>query len=526
MFNREINAFRKKVTKNTVRFALVYPSLYEAMVASLGVHMLYFMINENYDEVYIERFHVQRVSRGEAPNRSLETGSLLKDFELIFTSIHYEPDIANLIKIMHSSGLEPLSSLRGTPVVAGGPAVMMNPHPYSDIIDVMVIGEIEETIPRIVEKWLEHRFDKKRFLEEVSELEYTYVPSVDGPEEKVYRRWTTDLNNSYYPLVQFRSLDIEHPFGDGFMLETSRGCRFWCRFCVESRLFKPYRYRSFDTMKKIVEKGLALNGVNRVLLYALSFPSNLDEKRIAEYVVFNGYKIAVPSLRLDNLDSDFMDLIKAGGQLSLTLAPESFSTFTQRLIAKYFNVDSTVSKIIELINRGFNIKLYLMYGFPGERATDIKVTLDVLKGVASRAREKGVELKISLNPLIPKPHTVFQWFGMASLEKARRTLKIYLNELPGFIDTRFYELNYAWVQATICLADRSIGRVLVQWGVDGGGLGAWRRALKDLSYRFDYVFKGWRYGDKLPWSNIILNNENEKVLEAEYDVFKRLLSTN
>lgn len=525
MNTREINVVKKKVTRNTVRFALVYPSLYEAMVASLGVHILYYMVNEVFTEVFTERFCIQKGLGGDHVYRSLETGSLLKDFELIFTSIHYEPDIANLVKILYTSGLNPLASMRNIPVIAGGPAVMSNPHPFSDIVDVAVIGEVEETVPVIVEKWIENRFNKRRFLEEVSELDYTYVPSIDDPEEKVYRRWTVDLNSAYYPLRQFRSLDFKHPFGEGFMLETSRGCRFWCRFCVEARLFKPYRYRCFDKMKEMVDKGLILNGVNRVLLYALSFPSNFDEKRLVEYLVSNGYKVAVPSLRLDNLDPDFVELIKAGGQLSITVAPESFSPFIQRFIAKYFDVNLTLNKIIDLINRGFSIKLYLIYGFPGERLMDVKLTIEVLRKIAKYALEKGVELKISLNPLIPKPHTVYQWLGMVDLEKARRTLRIFLNELPGLIDTRVYEINYAWVQATISLADRSIGKVLIKWGVDGGGLGAWRRVLKEFSYRFDYVFKGWRYGDKLPWSNIVLDDVNEKVLEAEFEVFRKLVST-
>ncbi len=127
----EYNVIRKKIRRDTIRVAYVYPSIYEVMAASLASHMIYYMINEYYPEVYMERFHTQKLVGEEPLPRSLETGSPLRDFPVMITSIHYEPNIASLIRILKSSGIEPLRRKRGQILLAGGPAVMANPHPYS-----------------------------------------------------------------------------------------------------------------------------------------------------------------------------------------------------------------------------------------------------------------------------------------------------------------------------------------------------------------------------------------------------------
>lgn len=516
----EYNTVKKRVSRNTIRMIYLYPSLYEAMVASLSSHIIYYMINEEFEDVYLERTYL---SSKQGPYYSLETKTTLRNFEFIVTSLHYELDIANLVWMLHSSGIDPRNRFRSQPIIAGGPAVMSNPHPYSKIIDVAVIGEAEVTLPAIVEKWVENRFDKKRFLEEVSSLEYVYVPSIDEPDEKIYRRYVEDLDSAFYPIKQFRSVNVEHPFGEGFMVETSRGCRYWCRFCMESRLFKPYRSRSFGKLREIIDQGLLTNNLNKVIIYSLSFPSSNVEKLIIQFIAEHGYSVSIPSLRLEYVEDDFLDLIKKAGQRSLTIAPEYLCPTIQRLIAKYMDLDLVLNSIYRIIDHGFDVKMYLMYGFKNESLDDIRVMLDSIRKIASRAREKGVKVKISLNLLIPKPHTVFQWIGMIDLVRAREILRYIKRELPGYVDTKLYEINYAWVQSAISLSDQSISDVLIQWGLEGGGLGSWRRVLKKTGFSTKYVFEGYRFGEKLPWSNIALNEDLEKILLAEYEVWRRII---
>ena len=164
----EVNIVRKKITRSTVRVALLYPSLYSVMSSSLSIHIIYYMLNENYKEVYVERFHVKNLYGEEPPPRSLETNSPLKDFEIILVSMHYEPDIARLVKLLYYGKIDPRRTIRDKIVVAGGPPFIANPKPYSDIVDIAVVGEIEAILPEIIEYWMSYRGDKKRFLEDYS----------------------------------------------------------------------------------------------------------------------------------------------------------------------------------------------------------------------------------------------------------------------------------------------------------------------------------------------------------------------
>ncbi|HDI02309.1 MAG TPA: radical SAM protein, partial [Ignisphaera sp.] len=112
----EYNTIVKKITPHILRVAYLYPSIYEAMLSSLVAHIIYFMVNEYFPEIFLERFCVKKLKGTEPPPRSIDTQSLLKDFDLIITSLHYEPDIANTIRILYAAGIDPLRKMREKPI--------------------------------------------------------------------------------------------------------------------------------------------------------------------------------------------------------------------------------------------------------------------------------------------------------------------------------------------------------------------------------------------------------------------------
>ena len=66
-----------------------------------------------------------------------------------------------------------------------------------------------------------------------------------------------------------------------------------------------------------------------------------------------------------------------------------------------------------------------------------------------------------------------------------------------------YPPKWAVVQAAIALADRRISKTLAEWSMLGGGLGAWRRAVKRTNYSLDYVFRSRT--PPYPWSHIVVS---------------------
>ncbi len=519
----EFNIVRKKLRKGLIRVAYVFPSTYEAMASSLVSHMIYFMLNELFDEIYVERFHLTNLFGEEPPPRSLETSSPLKDFDLIITSIHYEPVISGLIRILDAAGISPFRKDRSIPIIAGGPGIMANPHPFEEIIDAFIIGEVEESLPRIMEIFIENMDNKKMFLEELSSMQQVYVPGYSG--DKIFRSYHKNLDEGYYPIRQFQHTEKEPVYGRGFLLETSRGCKYWCRFCMEGRLFKPYRYRSYSVLKELVEKGLDINNLKRVIIFSLIFLGNPNEKQLLEYLVSENIQVTIPSLRVENLRSDTLELLKNSGQKMLTIAPESFSPFIQRVIGKYIDVKYVYSIIESVIDEGFDVKLYVIVGFKGETFDDVKETIQGIKRLAKYARTRGRKITVTVNPLVPKPKTMFQWIGMMDLDYLKHVLSLMRRELRGLTDTRPLYANWAWIQASISLADKRIGKVLVEWSLEGADLGSWRRVIKRTGFNTRYVFDGYSFDTPLPWDDIVISEKVEELSRVEYLLWKRLVDS-
>jgi radical SAM superfamily enzyme YgiQ (UPF0313 family) len=509
----------KNPLRVNARIAYVYPGSYEAMTSSLAHDLLYTYVNKR-DDVYLERFTLDSGSG----LRSIETGSPLKDFDAILTTLHYELDIANLVRLLSSAGLDPRRGGRSIPVIAGGPVVMANPMPYMGVVDAFVVGEIEATIGGVVDAVSKRAGEgKKAVLEELSDLSYVFAP---GFNEGAERRYAEDLNGVEYPLRQVYDTEREPAFGLGFKLEVSRGCLFHCSFCMETRLFQPFRHRSMGRIKELVERGLEYNGLDRVVVYALSFPVVREDVELLEYLAERGLRAVLPSIRLEKIDKRILELIKGIGQRELTLAPESFSFFTQRALMKYPGLVNLLSdKIESVLEAGFDVKLYLIYGVKGEGLRDLEETLSVLRDLAGRARLRGRRLIASFNPLIPKARTPFAYIGMRPLEELRAMRKLIEKELRGVGVVRELDIKEGLIQAALSLGGGGLADAVVEWSLRGGGYSNWVKVVREKNLDLSYVQRGLNPEEEPPWRPIVIDKTEEKVLEAQLEVLRSLVSS-
>ncbi len=502
----ELNTVYKNPLKAYSRVAFIYPSLYEVMISSLASDLIYFTLN-NQPEIYAERFCNKKLTGAEDEVRSIETRSPLRDFDLIVTSLHYEPDIVNLVRLLRAGGVNPFREARQTPVIAGGPVVMANPVPFADLIDVFIIGEVESTLDKVVETWLQFKGDKNVFLEEVSKLSYVYVPGLTDGE--VVKSYPDDLNSCFYPVKQIVNTRVEPVFGRGFKLEVNRGCMFTCSFCMETRVMAPYRERSLALLKKLIEEHLTYEPEERrIILYSLSFPIRRDHLRILEFMVENKLIASLPSIRLDLISEEILELLKALNQKTITIAPESFSFTSQRLFFKYVKPCEWFEEKVEaVLNKGFNVKIYLIYGAPWEEMEAIAENIECLKRIIGKAKRMHRRIVVSLNPLVPKPHTPFQHFGMKSVQELKQVFKVYQESLKGLVESRDYDIEWSLTQAFLALSEKPLGKFIVTWAEEGGGLHGFKKAVKRFNVNFSRVFKGYEVGEALPWSFIKIPHE-------------------
>ncbi len=516
----ELNRVLKNPLRVNARVAYVYPGKYEVMTSSLAHDIIYTYVNRR-EDVYLERFTADKVGAG---YRSIETGSPLRDFDAVFTTLHYELDVVELVEVLESSGLPARREDREIPVIAGGPVVMANPAPYTRVVDAFVVGEVEATIDRVVDAISARAGERKKaVLEELSQLDYVYVP---GFNEGAVRRYAPSLDDVEYPVRQVFDPDRQPAFGLGFKLELSRGCLFHCSFCMESRLFQPFRHRSLQKTVELAEKGLEYNRLERVVLYALSFPVTREDVKVLEYLAGRGVRAVLPSLRLEKLGDEVLELIRQVGQRELTLAPESFSVFAQRVLMKYPGlVELAKHKVGSVVRAGFDVKLYLIYGVKGTGAEDVLETVRIARELASMAKERGRRLVLSFNPLIPKARTPFAYIGMMGLDRLSRLEKLVDRELRGFARVREFNVKTSFVQASLSLGGGQIADLVLEWSLRGGGYANWVKLARERGVDLRYVYNGLDPDSEPPWSNIVVDGLEEKVLRAQVEAIKHLVGS-
>lgn len=489
----------KKVPKPAhLRVGVAYPSLYQVAVDSLSFQMLYYYLN-SHDGIYAERVFFTDISS--VPALTAESATPLRRLDALMFTVHYELDFVNIVRLLLGSGIEPLASRREKPiVVVGGPPVIANPLPLSLFADVLVIGEIEATVPTIVESLLEERTSKEKLLDSLAPEKGFYIPRRDM--EEVRFNIAQKLEFHFHPIAQVQPLRAPFKWRRRTAVEVARGCIRGCRFCLEGRIFNILRERPPEDILRISKEGSAANMSRFVKLISLSFFDHSQADTILEKLCNEGLQFSVPSLRADTLNTRRLELLREGGQKTLVFAPETGSLEVGAKIGKFVKLEKAIELASEARKLGFTgIKLYFMVGLPGENEEDLERTVEYIARLSSESEFRGVrQLKITISPFVPKPQTPLERFPFVGVKEAKRRIRYFKKRLAGIADVREYDPRLAWIQTIISRGGSEIGQVLLGWALRGGGLGAWRAALRETS-TVPEKYTGLLNGE-LPWSFI------------------------
>jgi hypothetical protein len=169
-----------------------------------------------------------------------------------------------------------------------------------------------------------------------------------------------------------------------------------------------------------------------------------------------------------------------------------------------------------------NLKLYFMIGLPTETDEDLSAIRDLtgeLHDIMLRhARSKGRIGRIvaSVNPLVPKPGTAYQWLPMedpaVTDRKARR-----LRSLVADLDNVYFNIKserHSYYQALLSLGDRRVAPAIEAAERNGGN---WRAAVAETGIDADfYIFRDRSSDAVLPW-DIIDGGMKETFFRGEFD---------
>ena len=557
----ELNSVVKNADEVALRYAFCFPDTYEIGMSHLGMKILYGVVNER-EDAWCERVFApdtdmeELMRKHNVPLFALESGDYIKDFDMIGFTLQYELCYTNVLNMLDLAGLPVLAKDRTelTPIIAVGGPCTCNPEPICDFVDIVFLGEGEESTNEVLDLLKECKEageSKEEFLLKAKDINGIYVPTlykdkynedgtlkaltpVNGAPSKVKKSIISDLNSVYYPdkfVVPF--INIVH---DRAVEEIFRGCIRGCRFCQAGFIYRPIREKSVDTINKQSKALIESTGYDELSLCSLSTSDHSDVNNmlnsLIDWTVKDKINLSLPSLRVDNFSDELVDKLNKVRKSGLTFAPEAG---TQRL-RDVINKNVTEDEVLNTCNKAFDngwtsVKLYFMMGLPTETIEDIEGIADLgMKvvhafGKNPNTKGSGVQVSISCASFIPKPFTPFQWEPEDTMDSLKAKQKHLLESIPSRkIKVSFHETPTSLLEGVLARGDRRLGKVLLSafnngckfdsWD-DKFDFDAWMAAFNEHGIDpFFYTQRKREFSELLPWDHLDYG-VSRKFLELE-----------
>jgi radical SAM superfamily enzyme YgiQ (UPF0313 family) len=544
--SREVG-FTVKPHGDRLRIALAFPNTYWVGMSNLGFQTMYRLFNAE-EDVVCERFflppkqELAELAAQKVPILTLESQTPVGEFDVIAFSVSFEWDYVNVLTLLRLAGLPRYAaerSHRHPLVVVGGAVTFVNPEPLAPFADVIAAGEGEVLAPVLRDAFSEAA-DRKDLLRRLAGERGFYVPSFytpsyrsDGTLAGYAAAVASEAGPAPLPVrkAALKTTDAVDPpattiftpdteFGARFLVEVVRGCANLCRFCWAGYNYLPVRAFPTDRILQLAEA--ARRHANRAGLVSIALCDHPDIERILAGLQEMGYAISPASLRLDDLTPSIVSLLERSGERTLTIAPETGSDRLRRVINKTVTNDEILDRAELIFGSGIeNLKLYYMIGLPTETDEDLVAIRDLTMKIRDRmlkhARPRGQVGRIvgSVNPLIPKPGTAYQWLPMEAPAAVDRKIKR-LRGLMAGIDNVYFNIKserHSYYQALLSLGDRRVAPAIEAAERNGQN---WRAAVEEAGVDGDfYIFRDRTTDAMLPW-DVIDGGMKRQFFEAEF----------
>lgn len=517
----EVNSVMKDKRAVDIRFCMCFPDVYEVGMSHLGIQILYDMFNKREDtwceRVYSPWVDLDKILREkQIPLFALESQEPIRDFDFLGITLQYEMCYTNILQVLDLAGIPLWAKDRGEndPIVIGGGPCAYNPEPIAEFFDFFYIGEGETVYDQVLDAYKENKKNggsRADYLAMVAGIEGMYVPAFydvtykeDGtiasfvPNHKgakpvIRKQVEMKLSDTFYPekpIVPFIKT-----VQDRVVLEIQRGCIRGCRFCQAGMLYRPIRARDLAFLKERAKLMIENTGMDEITLSSLSSSDYKELPELVYYLIeeFKEQKvnISLPSLRIDAFALDVMSKVQDVRKSSLTFAPEAGSQRMRDVINKGLSEQNILQGATDAFRAGWNkVKLYFMFGLPGETTEDVAAIADLGEKIAesyynlSKEVRKGkLEIVISTSFFVPKPFTPFQWVpmnSMAEFSEKQHIVSARLKELRNGRSIRYnwHDADTTWMEGIFARGDRRLAKSILDAYRAGCFYDAWSDYFK------------------------------------------------
>jgi radical SAM superfamily enzyme YgiQ (UPF0313 family) len=533
----------RKPHGDRLRIALAFPNTYWVGMSNLGFQTVYRLFNAH-DRIVCERFFLPPkqaladLLKSKTPLLTLESQSPVSDFDIVAFSVSFEWDYVNVLTLLRLAGIPRYATERDSRhplVLIGGAVTFVNPEPLAPFADVIAAGEGEALIPAL-ERASAEATDRRDLLGRLARERGFYIPSFYEP------RYAADGSlEGMSPLAEEAAMPVrkaalktteavdppatgiftpDTEFGSRFLVEVVRGCANLCRFCWAGYNYLPVRAFPADRILTLAEAARAHS--NKVGLVSIALCDHPDIDRILNRLHEMGYSISPASLRLDDLTESIVRVLRASGERTITIAPETGSDRLRRVINKTVTNDEVLDRAELIFANGMeNLKLYYMIGLPTETDEDLvairDLTIELRDRMLKHARGRGQvgRLIASVNPLVPKPGTAYQWLPMEDAVVTEKKIKR-LRSLTAGLDNVYFNIKserHSYYQALLSLGDRRVAPAIDAAERNGQN---WRAAVAEAGVDADfYIFRDRTRDAMLPW-DIIDGGMKASFFQAEF----------
>jgi len=320
------------------------------------------------------------------------------------------------------------------PTIWGGfhPTLFPEPTASHRLVDIVVIGEGEETLLEIIK-------NNGGNLESIKGIAF----KKNGKVILTPERPLLNLENLPAPNWKLMPQEIVSNLSQ-VPIHTSRGCPHRCTFCVNVITKNHWRAKPVEQVINDIKNALteACPGKNHIVFWDENF--FVDENRVKvifQKMIENNIKVywsagcRTSYFNNDFINDELLNLMKKSGCELLSLGAESGSTRILEKIKKDTTPEQILYSAQQCVKHGISPIYSFMAGLPGEKWSDIKKTLRLIDRLTSV--DRGVKI-IGPQTFRPYPGSpLFEecvsmgWHPPSSIEDWSKSMSGELNYLDS-----------------------------------------------------------------------------------------------